>query len=62
MFSFVAFEKNLKKNKCETLNFLNNFMPNTINLNFFFFVNKVLKQFGGSKIGALPWGLGFKPW
>jgi hypothetical protein len=54
MFSFVAFEKNLKKNKCETLNFLNNFMPNTINLNFFFFVNKVLKQFGGSKIGALP--------
>jgi hypothetical protein len=37
-------------------------MPSTINLNFLFFVNKVLKWFGGYNIGVLPWGLGFNPW
>jgi hypothetical protein len=37
------------KNKTyyKILIFLNNFMPNTINLNIIFFVNKVLKWFGG---------------
>jgi hypothetical protein len=54
MFSFVAFEINFEKeNLCSNLNFLNNFMPNIIKLNFFSFVNKFLKWFGGQNLSVL---------
>jgi hypothetical protein len=51
-----------KENVCQSLNFLNNFMPNTIKLNFFIIINKVLKWFGGQELSVFPWGLGFNPW
>jgi hypothetical protein len=35
-------------------------MSNIINLNFFFFVNKVLKWFDGYDLGVPPWGLRLK--
>ncbi len=37
-------------------------MPNTINLNFFFFNNKILKWFGDCNLGVFPSGFRFNPW
>jgi hypothetical protein len=47
MFSFVTFEYILKNKDMLKFGFPKHFMLNTIKLNFFFFINKVLKWFGG---------------
>ncbi len=36
-------------------------MPNTVKLNRFFYIIKVLMWFGGEDLGTFLWGLGFKP-